>query len=140
MTTRAGATTTRPWAGSPPRTPLGDTGGDHDLYDYCVDDPVSFADTTGLREIPISITDSTGFPKISLPPPFENGRKAARLIAYLGVHGAAALGDKITEAFQGAPTRKCRDGAEKGWKCFEDVVSGRLLGKIVTEQFEKYTK
>ncbi len=28
--------------------PLGDTGGDHDLYDYCVDDPVSAYDPTGL--------------------------------------------------------------------------------------------
>ncbi len=29
--------------------PLGDTGGDHDLYDYCVDDPVSMSDPTGLN-------------------------------------------------------------------------------------------
>ncbi|WP_027188386.1 RHS repeat domain-containing protein, partial [Desulfovibrio cuneatus] len=28
--------------------PLGDTGGDHDLYDYCVDDPVSMNDPSGL--------------------------------------------------------------------------------------------
>ena len=28
--------------------PLGDTGGDHDLYEYCVDDPVSMYDDTGL--------------------------------------------------------------------------------------------
>ena len=28
--------------------PLGDTGGDHDLYDYCVDDPVSCVDPAGL--------------------------------------------------------------------------------------------
>lgn len=28
--------------------PLGDTGGDHDPYDYCVDDPVSAYDPTGL--------------------------------------------------------------------------------------------
>ncbi len=28
--------------------PLGDTGGDHDLYDYCVDDPVILAAPTGL--------------------------------------------------------------------------------------------
>ena len=27
---------------------MGDTGGDHDLYDYCVDDPVSFVDPQGL--------------------------------------------------------------------------------------------
>ena len=30
------------------RDPMGDTGGDHDLYDYCVDDPVSFVDPQGL--------------------------------------------------------------------------------------------
>ena len=30
--------------------PLGDTGGDHDLYDYCVDDPVSKFDPLGLTE------------------------------------------------------------------------------------------
>lgn len=29
--------------------PLGDTGGDHDLYDYCVDDPVSLVDPIGLN-------------------------------------------------------------------------------------------
>ena len=30
--------------------PLGDTGGDHDLYDYCVDDPVGSVDPAGLKE------------------------------------------------------------------------------------------
>lgn len=29
--------------------PLGDTGGDHDVYDYCVDDPVSMRDPSGLK-------------------------------------------------------------------------------------------
>ncbi|SBV99020.1 hypothetical protein KL86DPRO_11493 [uncultured delta proteobacterium] len=29
--------------------PLGDTGGDHDVYDYCVDDPVSLVDPAGLN-------------------------------------------------------------------------------------------
>ena len=28
--------------------PLGDTGGDHDLYDYCIDDPVTMNDPAGL--------------------------------------------------------------------------------------------
>ena len=28
--------------------PLGDTGGDHDPYDYCVDDPISYHDPNGL--------------------------------------------------------------------------------------------
>ena len=31
--------------------PLGDTGGDHDLYDYCVDDPVSMVAPQGLKKI-----------------------------------------------------------------------------------------
>lgn len=30
------------------RDPIGDTGGDHDLWDYCVDDPVSMNDPSGL--------------------------------------------------------------------------------------------
>jgi RHS repeat-associated protein len=30
--------------------PLGDTGGDHDLYDYCVDEPVGRVDPEGLQE------------------------------------------------------------------------------------------
>ena len=29
--------------------PLGDTGGDHDLYDYCVDEPVGRVDPEGLE-------------------------------------------------------------------------------------------
>ncbi len=44
--------------------PLGDTGGDHDLYDYCVDDPVSIKDETGLlgqksMGVPVSNTTLT---------------------------------------------------------------------------------
>ena len=31
------------------KDPLGDTGGDHDLCDYCVDDPVSMNDPSGLK-------------------------------------------------------------------------------------------
>ena len=30
------------------KDPLGDTGGDHDLWDYCVDDPVTMNDPMGL--------------------------------------------------------------------------------------------
>ena len=29
--------------------PLGDTGGDHDLYEYCVDDPINAIDPLGLK-------------------------------------------------------------------------------------------
>ena len=30
--------------------PLGDTGGDHDLFEYCVDDPVNAVDPLGLKD------------------------------------------------------------------------------------------
>ena len=30
------------------KDPLGDTGGDHDVYDYCIDDPVTMNDPAGL--------------------------------------------------------------------------------------------
>ena len=33
------------------KDPLGDTGGDHDLWEYCVDDPVSFKDPMGLNPL-----------------------------------------------------------------------------------------
>ena len=33
--------------------PLGDTGGDHDVYEYCVDDPVSMCDPEGLIPVPL---------------------------------------------------------------------------------------
>jgi RHS repeat-associated protein len=33
--------------------PLGDTGGDHDLYDYCVDEPVGRVDPEGLFLFPL---------------------------------------------------------------------------------------
>ena len=33
------------------KDPLGDTGGDHDVYDYCIDDPVTMNDPSGLYPI-----------------------------------------------------------------------------------------
>ena len=32
------------------KDPLGDTGGDHDVYDYCVDDPIGSYDDLGLSD------------------------------------------------------------------------------------------
>lgn len=38
-----------PWYGRfTSKDPMGDTGGDHDLWDYCVDDPINMTDSTGL--------------------------------------------------------------------------------------------
>ena len=34
------------------KDPLGDTGGDHDVYDYCIDDPIGFYDDNGLKDKP----------------------------------------------------------------------------------------
>ena len=47
----ATGTTTRTADASWPKTPLGDTGGDHDLYEYCVDDPINAIDPLGLWSI-----------------------------------------------------------------------------------------
>ena len=41
--------------------PLGDTGGDHDVYEYCVDDPVSRVDPAGLADEPVKDDDSYGW-------------------------------------------------------------------------------
>ncbi|MDL2210781.1 hypothetical protein LJC26_08265, partial [Desulfovibrio sp. OttesenSCG-928-O18] len=45
--------------------PLGDTGGDHDLYDYCVDDPVTMRDGKGLFATPATDmpTDNEAAPR-----------------------------------------------------------------------------
>jgi RHS repeat-associated protein len=40
--------------------PLGDTGGDHDLYDYCVDEPVGRVDPEGLWGIALESSASAG--------------------------------------------------------------------------------
>ncbi|MEW5772931.1 MAG: RHS repeat-associated core domain-containing protein [Thermodesulfobacteriota bacterium] len=39
--------------------PLGDTGGDHDLYEYCVDDPVNAVDPEGLRSENVAEAERT---------------------------------------------------------------------------------
>jgi len=38
--------------------PLGDTGGDHDPYDYCVDEPVGRVDPEGLKEETTDVSSS----------------------------------------------------------------------------------
>ncbi len=43
------------------KDPLSDTGGDHDLYDYCVDDPVSMNDPSGLKGEPAAGGDYSWF-------------------------------------------------------------------------------
>ncbi|MEW5774537.1 MAG: RHS repeat-associated core domain-containing protein, partial [Thermodesulfobacteriota bacterium] len=55
--------------------PLGDTGGDHDLYDYCVDDPVGRVDPEGT--LPFLI-----------PLAFLAGQAGATALGWLGVKAA----------------------------------------------------
>lgn len=42
------------------KDPAGDTGGDHDLYDYCVDDPVNALDPKGLLGQPLKYLATRG--------------------------------------------------------------------------------
>ncbi len=60
--------------------PLGDTGGDHDLYDYCVDDPVNCADPEGLFGFLL---------------PFLAVKAAGLATGALGILGTSAIFDKI---------------------------------------------
>lgn len=63
--------------------PLGDTGGDHDLYDYCVDDPVNLYDPSGL--LPVAL-----IPLLIL------GAKAVALgVAAAGSYSSAKIADKL---------------------------------------------
>ena len=66
--------------------PLGDTGGDHDLYEYCVDDPVSMCDPEGLVPVPLL---------------FLAGKALALGLGLGGAYAAAgatdALGSRYTE-------------------------------------------
>ena len=74
--------------------PLGDTGGDHDLYDYCVDDPVTMNDPSGL--IPPLVAAALGI--------------TGALGVGVGVpYGGAALADLIEGKRKGKPSSKGRD-------------------------------
>ena len=75
--------------------PLGDTGGDHDLYEYCLDDPVTMNDPSGL--IPPLVLFLAG--------------KALALGLGLGVsYGAAAGVDAIGNKFTGQDIKGRRPG------------------------------
>ena len=75
--------------------PLGDTGGDHDLYDYCIDDPVTMNDPSGL------------IPPLLL---FLGGKALAAGIAAAGAYGSAWVVDRIQSAFDGKESSDAVDG------------------------------
>ena len=58
------------------KDPIGDTGGDHDLYDYCVDDPVTMNDPSGLKGKDIAEENHSPFqPWWTLPPTDKEHQK-----------------------------------------------------------------
>lgn len=75
--------------------PLGDTGGDHDVYDYCIDDPVTMNDPSGL-----------------LPPLlfFLGGKALALGIATLGAYGSAWITDTLKKFRGGDDSPGAIDG------------------------------
>ena len=95
--------------------PIGYTGGDHDLYDYCVDDPVSFIDPEGLMARRVSEEnlskenpeDSTGlkvYQKVKtasdIIDQYEQEKNLAYLIAKGGVKIAAFMADSFAKMFE----------------------------------------
>ena len=72
----------------------GDTGGDHGLHDYCLDDPVSMKDPTGL------------FPPALL---LLAGIGSSLGLGLGGSYGAAAIVDSITKAHDGQESTAARD-------------------------------
>ena len=75
--------------------PLGDTGGDHDLYEYCVDDPVTMNDPSGL------------IPPLVL---FLAGKALALGLGLGGAYAAAAGVDAIGNKFAGQDIKGRRPG------------------------------
>ncbi len=78
--------------------PLGDTGGDHDLYDYCIDDPVTMNDPSGL------------FPPLLL---FLGFKALALGIAAAGSYASAKVVDKIKSARDGKESTDAVDALKK---------------------------
>ena len=74
--------------------PLGDTGGDHDLYDYCVDDPVTMNDPMGL------------FPPLLA---FLAGKALALALGLGGAYGAAKVADSIKSRRDGRESTEAWD-------------------------------
>ena len=78
--------------------PLGDTGGDHDLYDYCVDDPVSMNDPSGLIA-PLLL--------------FLAGKAAALGLGAAGTWVAAKTADAIHSKRKGKEHNEATDAAKE---------------------------
>jgi RHS repeat-associated protein len=78
--------------------PLGDTGGDHDLYDYCADDPVTMNDPSGLF------------------PPAVIALAAVKALAVSlglgGAYGAAKIADSVKSSRDEQESTAARDAVK----------------------------
>lgn len=107
--------------------PLGDTGGDHDLYDYCVDDPVSFTDKAGLTPAAI--------PPLAI---YIAAKLGALGLGLGGTYGAAYVVDKIKSKKDGEESTETRDTIKKvapevvdaWWDAATMGRSGNKLGNV----------
>ncbi len=104
--------------------PLGDTGGDHDLYDYCVDDPVSMSDPTGL------------FPPLAL---FVLGKLGVAALAAAGTYGAAWVTDKLKGIRSGEESTSARDAAiEVAPRTLEAMKDAAIMGRSPNKLWNTY--
>ena len=124
--------------------PLGDTGGDHDLYDYCVDDPVNSYDPTGLIDYPawkkIAKTNNSDFAKAArslgkgIQSRADNAESSMRItqkgglfLANLGLNAGAAAADAAVTMFTHEGDILDRAGA---------ILSGNG-SNVIREKFKK---
>lgn len=96
--------------------PLGDTGGDHDSYDYCIDDPVTLNDPEGL------------FPPLLW---FLGGKIVALGIAAAGAYSSAWAADTVTSVRNGKKSSDAVDAMNRvaphvGKAAWDSTLPGRM--------------
>jgi len=82
--------------------PLGDTGGDHDLYDYCIDDPINLNDPSGLYARALAAAAQ-----------YAGGKLFATGLAATGLAVAANGADAIVNFFSGTDNSTVADNVYK---------------------------
>ncbi|SHN65012.1 hypothetical protein SAMN02745728_01483 [Desulfovibrio litoralis DSM 11393] len=133
---------------------MGDTGGDHDLYDYCVDDPVSANDFSGLQGQ--RVWNENDHPRDDIgrfinkenienvrkqlsvaTRNYKAGKKLADWIATGGLYSAAYLADKIVGGFKGEESYKVRDGVKKALEIKKEKTLINVTKDIITKSKNK---
>ncbi len=112
--------------------PLGDTGGDHDVYDYCVDDPVSLVDPEGLN--PFAAYQSAAYLAQRAWP------HVSRLAAAAGPYAQRA-GQAVANGAQ-AVTSTIVQGTQRAGQAMLDAgkAVGNKLGQMATKGQEAITE